>query len=186
MAQRKKDERSPEFLRKIATHEVGHAVFAWISPIYKEVSKVTIKAKGDNDGYTLCESQDETCGRLELIEQVAEDLAGMSAEELAGYVRNESASDDLIKATKKAHRMVRKLAMGRRVGLRVIGKKDRVSNQLQVRIDQDLDEILKAAYRRARLVIAKYLDEIEALVELLLERKTIGPKALEKILGPKA
>lgn len=170
-------------LRVTAIHEAGHAVFAWFSPFYKAVHGIIIRRNSGDLGRTFDERRGGSTDKNSLLDEVACYLAGMVAEELSGHGR--TSSNDLPEATVKALEMVREFGMGRRVGLRYVHDQAVLSPWLKSSIDRDVREILGQAYRRARRVIAKHLDQVEAIAEVLLRNKAIDQKSLERILGPK-
>jgi ATP-dependent Zn protease len=107
----------------------------------------------------------------------------MIAEELSGYGR--TTSNDLPEATVKAEEMVKEFGMGRRIRLRFIDGDTPMSPWLKSSIDRDIRDLMDQAYRQACRVIAKHLDQVKAVAELLLKRRRIDKKDLEKLLGPK-
>ena len=176
-----------EHLRRVATHEAGHAVYEWVSPCFLNVLRVTIRPNcRGNLGESQFLQKSELSLLSELVDSIASRLAGIVAEKMFGYEPSTGAHGDLDSATRIAKTMVLECGMGQRVGNRVIDDDEHVSDRLRDDVDRDIRQILKLGRWLAKRTLRAYQGEIGAVVELLMEHKTIYEVALEEVLGPKA
>jgi ATP-dependent Zn protease len=175
-----------EFLRRLATHEGGHTVSIWASPCACLVDRVSIRRSRNGRAYTHRLQKNLPRTISEIIDAIAINLAGMAAEKLLGYEQSVGAASDLASATRMVKKMVLELGMGKRTGVRVFDENEPVSGWLRSDIDRDIRDILEQARQLAKRRLIKHRVKLDAVIELLLERQTLGAKALEEVLGPKA
>ena len=106
--------------RRVAVHEVGHALVAHLSEASDPVQKISIVPRGRAAlGYTLQLPSDDRLlvTRRELLARLDGLLAGRAAEALVFGDISSGAEDDLRQATALARRMVATLGMGETTGL---------------------------------------------------------------------
>ena len=118
--ERKSRRLEPEQKRRVAFHEVGHALVAAYSKHADPVHKISIVPRGRAAlGYTLQLPTEEQflLTRSELIDRIKGMLGGRAAEEVAFGEISTGAENDLEHATALARQMVCMYGMSDRVGL---------------------------------------------------------------------
>jgi cell division protease FtsH len=179
--------------RRVAYHEMGHALAAATIPGADPVHKVSIIPRSIGAlGYTM---QRPTEDRFlitteELKNRMVVLLAGRAAEDLIFGEISTGAADDLAKTTDIARQIVTRFGMVKEVGQAVferqgssylgdnvvaIRQKD-YSEATARQIDLAVKELIDEAYARAKQILTKRRKDLEAGAKLLLERETITPE----------
>lgn len=180
----------------IAAHEAGHAVLAYVLPHCPTIEKITI-ATGEEDtlGYVMqaVRKNKYVTTEEELLDDICVLLGGREAERLLFGRISVGAYSDLQRANEIARLMVEELAMGTRLGSRTVsaaadrttgamgGARRAVSEEVAGGIDADIAAILDAQLQRARSTLAEHRGALEALRDLLLEKKTLGLAELKPL-----
>jgi cell division protease FtsH len=185
----------PEERRKVAYHELGHALVAMGAPRADPVHRVSIVPRGvaalgvtqqlpADDRYLI--SQPECEDRLAVM------MGGRAAEQLVFGELSSGAASDLQQATALARRMVEEFGMSPAVGpvsiSTHVGFLDQ-DGQLEARsprlIDQAEDEMrkfLKLADERALSYLSERREAFDRLAEVLLEREVLEGAELAELL----
>lgn len=182
--------------RRVAYHELGHALVALAIPGMDPVHKVSIIPRGVGAlGYTL---QRPTEDRFLLTERdlkgrMAVLLGGRAAEDLVFGEISTGAQDDLMRATEIARGMVTRYGMteklgevayetetSRFLGLPIEGGGRRFSEETAREIDLAVKELVREAHERAKAILAERRAELDRLAAELLRRETLGPEDLPK------
>lgn len=180
----------PEERRRVAYHEMGHALVASALPTTDPVQKVSIIPRGIGAlGYTMQRPSEDRylMPRSEFEDRLAVLLGGRAAETIvyAGDVSN-GASDDLEHATQIALDMIVKFGMDRTVGERTFNLRSAspllsgevcldASDETRREIDRAVSSAIHAAAGRAVTILEARRDELERGVELLLRTETLSP-----------
>lgn len=181
-----------------AYHEAGHAIVGHILPDSDPVHKVTIIPRGGTGGVTwfLPPEDKKYTSIVEFKDVLARALGGRVAEKLK-YGKDRvttGAGSDLRKATEIARDMVIEQGMGEKLRDQVFHEdnggmmfdrmvRDRPYSDDRAReIDQEVENLIKEAARRAEVVIAKNLDGLELLKDALLKKETIDEKEVAELL----
>ena len=182
--------------RATAIHEAGHATVMWLLPECDPVLKVTIIPRGKSLGATWSVPDEERVHVTDatLSEQLAGILGGRIAEEVNYGTLGAGALSDLERATKMTYAMVAYYGMSKKIGPMSFydstGSRDTFtkpySEHTALEIDNEVRRILEEAYARAKAVIEKNNDKINAMADLLLEKETIYAEDIETILGESA
>jgi cell division protease FtsH len=187
---------SPEEKRIIAYHEAGHAVVMNALPQADPVHKVSIITRGMAGGFTLALPEDDRTlmPRKKMLADMVGLLGGRAAEELVFDDITSGASNDLERVTGMARSMVTRLGMSESLGPLVYGKKDELiflgreiseqrdySDAVAEQIDQEVRSIVNEAHARARQILEKYRDRLDAVAERLLEVETITREEFESL-----
>lgn len=198
------DEETVPYLirRQIAVYESAKALIGSVTPLYDEVSKVSVCVGGAASGYTYFipqESQLEsgvlTRGYLE--SRLVVSLAGRCAERLVfgpEYVSTAGVSD-FEQANIIAREMVYKYGFGRRVGPlslmdtteSYLGKR-RTSAVANISVEtarvamQDVADLMDAAEAKAYYGLATNYKTLQTLVEHFMDSNTMSGRELQAIL----
>jgi cell division protease FtsH len=190
----------PEQKRRVAFHEVGHALVAAYSEHADPVHKISIIPRGRTAlGYTLQLPTEEQflMTRSELVDRIKGMLGGRSAEEVAFGEISTGAENDLEHATALARQMVCMYGMSDRVGLvHVINRQDgylptvpgaptqRDCSEETVReIDIEVKKLLDDAHDDARAILTEHRDQLDLVARELLKRETLNATEFNELIG---
>ena len=184
--------------RRVAYHEMGHALVAASLPGGDPVQKVSIIPRGIGAlGYTI---QRPTEDRFlltieELKNRVAVLMGGRASERLIfdGAIST-GAADDLQRATEVAIEMVTKYGMDETVGQRTYAPKpqaflaaqDTVVTAAEAtgrEIDLAVRNLIEEGDRRARDILQRRRADLDAGVELLIANETVTAEQFTPLLG---
>ena len=180
-----------------AYHEAGHAVVGHILPDSDMVHKVTIIPRGMTGGVTwFIPPEDKSYHSVvEFKDILARMLGGRIAEEVifgADKVTT-GAGDDLQKAAELARQMIVEQGMGKKLRNQVFHTEDGImmdrlvhdrqySDETAKVIDDEVEQLISEAARRASNVIKSNLKPLEALKNALLEKETVEAEDVLTIL----
>jgi cell division protease FtsH len=182
----------PDEKHAVAVHESGHALVAALSPNADPVSKVTILPAGQALGVTEQLPVDERhlYGEGYLKDSLAVRLGGRAAELLVLGEASSGAANDLAGATGLAVRMVREFGMSKRLGpvgfaggspmylgTEEVRSRDYAEDTQRV-IDEEVEELLREAERRALALLGDHRDALDRLVADLLAHETVDGDAV--------
>ena len=188
---------SPEERTNTAYHEAGHALVAKFIPGTDPVHKVTIIPRGMALGVTQQVPVDDrhTWSRDYIVNRLAIMFGGRVAEELVSGQMTTGAGDDLEKATELARRMVCEWGMSEHLGPMTFGKKEEqiflgrdftqtkdYSERTAVEIDNEVRQIIMAAYDRAKELLQVNLDVLHKVAAELLEKEVLDGSEIDEIV----
>jgi cell division protease FtsH len=179
-----------------AYHEAGHAVIGLKVPGLDPIHKVTIVPRGRALGITASLPQEDRHSYTKewLEGQLCMLYGGRVAEEMVFGPEKVTtgAGNDIERATSMARRMVTRFGMSDVVGLIAVGDSDQevfLGREIQQRrdtsehtaqlVDQEVKRILDEAHQRAREVVERERDLLEAIAQALLERETLGREEVD-------
>ncbi len=179
-----------------AYHEAGHALVAAFTPGTDPLHKVTIIPRGRALGVTMqLPTEDKHSYTKSYVEnQIAILMGGRLAEELSQEDITTGAGNDIDRATDMAHKMVCEWGMSELGPLSFGGKDEPVflgrdyaqrteySEDTAIRIDREVERIVKEATERARKLLTEYQDVLNALAERLLEFESIDGREVYKLI----
>ncbi|HLD34303.1 MAG TPA: ATP-dependent zinc metalloprotease FtsH, partial [Patescibacteria group bacterium] len=185
-----------------AYHEAGHAVVGHLLPNCDPVRKVSIISRGQAGGYTLkMPTEDKHYHTYtQFKDELAMTLGGYVVEKMifGDDMISTGPSSDLRSATHLARDMVTRYGMSDKLGPRTFGKHDELiflgreiheerdySDKTAEEIDKEIYILIAEAEKRAREVIEKNKEKLEAMVKVLLEKETVEQDEIAKVLGPK-
>ena len=199
--------------RRVAYHEMGHALVAASLPGVDPVQKVSIIPRGVGAlGYTMQRPTEDRflLSISELKNRIAVLMGGRASEELifAGDVST-GAADDLQRATEIATEMVTKYGMNSTVGQRTYAPRPTTflpamqdpavgaAEETGREIDVAVRDLVEAGGVAARAILERRRSDLEAGVELLMARETLaaedfaalrpaGARDVDKAPPPKA
>ena len=187
----------PEEKRRVAYHEMGHAVLALAVGEGETVHKVSIIPRGMGAlGYTMSRPiEDRYLMNLHELEKKLSVLLGGRASEMIFFEDiSTGAADDLDKATEMARAMVTRYGMSARLGLAIYEREPTplLGSQAPVRsfqysektaqlIDNEISHLLEVALSSAQSLIGDYREVILEGVQLLLTKETIDEAELKHL-----
>ena len=182
----------------IAYHETGHALVGWALPNADPIHKVTIIPRGRALGYTqaLPENEKYLSSKAELKDRLAMLMGGRVAEELIFKDPTTGASNDIEKATDIARRMVMEFGMSDKLGPMLFGKgsnevflgrdygrQQDYSDEVASSIDGEVKILLNDAHDIAGKILKKFKKQMDAMVEVLMEKETIDRDEVARIFN---
>ncbi|MFQ5527766.1 MAG: ATP-dependent zinc metalloprotease FtsH [Thermoanaerobaculia bacterium] len=182
--------------RVTAYHEAGHALVAAFTPGTDPLHKVTIIPRGRALGVTMqLPTEDKHSYTKSYVEnQIAILMGGRIAEELSQEDITTGAGNDIERATDMAHKMVCEWGMSELGPLSFGGKDEPVflgrdyaqradySEDTAIRIDREVERIVKDSTDRARDVLTENHNVLNALAERLLEFETIDGREVYTLI----
>jgi cell division protease FtsH len=183
--------------RRVAYHEVGHALVAAYSKYADPVRKITIIPHGHAAlGFTMQMPAEDRylMSRSALLDKLKGQLGGRAAEEVVFSEISTGAENDLEQATALARQMVAMFGMSDVVGLAHCAQRQNMfgvgdgtwqrdcSEQTAREIDQEVKKILNNAYAEAKVILNEHRRELDLVAGELLQRETLDEKAFQKLL----
>lgn len=172
-------EKTPKARRRIAIHELGHALIAWI--LGRPVTVVSTITAGTDllGGLTLYDLLPE--GYFPLAnwrrDRITVSLGGFIAERVAGYKGDVGQEADLANATGAAYELVRKFAAGEKThqdyGTIAPGT-EKISQDLMRTFETDVADFLKDGELKATEILKGVgKDKIVQLAKVLSRKKVL-------------
>ena len=183
--------------RLTAIHEAGHALVGMNIPESDPVHKVTIVPRGRALGVTYFLPEADILGRTkeELLAMIANSMGGRIAEELFIGQVTTGASNDIEKATEIARAMVCQYGMSD-LGPLAYGKKEEqiflgreiaqhrdFSEDTAIKIDQEVNRIVREQYTRATKILTENRESVERLTEALLEFESLDNAQIRRVIA---
>ena len=175
--------------RRVAYHEMGHALVAATLPGVDPVQKVSIIPRGVGAlGYTIQRPTEDRflLSRSNLENRIAVLMGGRACEQLVfdGDVST-GAADDLQRATEIALEMVTRYGMDEKIGQRTYAPGPQplmlaapanvqAAEVTAREIDVAVRDLLARAFDRARRILQERRTDLDAGVQLLLKRETLA------------
>jgi cell division protease FtsH len=197
--ERKSRRLGEEEKRRVAYHEVGHALIAAYSLHADPVHKISIVPRGGGAlGYTMqLPSEDQfLMTRSELLDRIRGLLGGRAAEEVVFAEVSTGAQNDLERATALGRQMVGLFGMSDRIGLaNCVQRQPSFLNgqefQLQRdcseatarEIDEEVKKLLDLAYEQARETLSAHRDQLEHVAAELLKSESIDGPTFYRLVG---
>ena len=182
---------------RIAYHEAGHALLAWLLPNADPLEKVTIIPRGQALGATEQMPEED---RVNYPQPYLEDcitgmLGGRLAERLIYGEVSTGAEQDLKEATRLARRMVANWGMSETLGPayfqrgeehvflgKEMGQSKDFSEHTAEVIDRELLNLLQRLENRAHELLESHRQGLENLVAKLLQHETLQKEEIREVL----
>ncbi len=189
---------SPKEREITAVHEMGHALVGHYLEHNDPVHKISIVGRGMALGYVVTlPSEDKFMrSRVELMDGLAKNLGGRTAEELVFGEVTTGAEDDLNKTTDTAKRMVTRWGMSEKLGPRTFGRDSSqpflgrdfgheadYSEEIAREIDDEIRRIVEHAHERAREVLGGSIDELNRMSKILIQYETFDASQFQRLLA---
>lgn len=195
----KRDARmTEEEKQRVAYHEGGHALLAYLLPHADPLDKVSIIPRGMALGVTEQTPREERYNLHEsyLKDRIAVMLGGRVAEKTVFGEVSSGAENDLKEATRLARRMVAQWGMSEGLGPigvstgeehvflgREMTQPKEYSESLAERIDAEVRELLLEREATARKIVQTHRAGLDRLAEALLAQETLDAEAIGGILS---
>ncbi|HEX7166430.1 MAG TPA: ATP-dependent zinc metalloprotease FtsH, partial [Acidimicrobiales bacterium] len=187
---------SDEEKERVAYHEGGHAVLAYVLPHADPVHKVTILPTGMALGVTqqLPMEERHIYPRVYIEDSLCVRMGGRAAELIVYNDLSTGANNDLVGNTELARKMVREWGMSDKIGPMAWGSQGMVflgedlmhtrdySDSTQHQIDEEVERILRAEEERALKVLAEHKAGLDAVAAALLEKETIDGAEVKRLV----
>ncbi len=182
---------------KTAYHEAGHAIVSHILPTPDPVHQISIIPSGRALGYTLNPPQEDKYSeyRSELFEEISVLLAGRAAERLIYDDFTGGASNDIMRATNIARKMITRLGMSDKLGSVVYGTDQTevflgrdfshtadYSDETAHAIDCEIKNIIDKAYDVAMNILKENIDKLHFIAKYLVAHETIEESQFKAIM----
>ena len=181
---------------RVAYHEGGHAVLAYVLEHADPVHKVTILPTGMALGVTqqLPMEERHIYGLDYIADSLAVRMGGRVAEMVIYGNLSTGANNDLVGATELARKMVREWGMSDRFGPMAWGSQGVVflgedlmhsrdySEDTSRVIDEEVERILREQEERATQTLRTHRPGLEALAHALLEKETVDGAEVGRIV----
>ncbi len=181
---------------RVAYHESGHAILAYILPSADPLLKVSIIPAGMALGVTQqLPLEDRHIYKREYIEDsLAVRMGGRVAELMVYGDLSTGASDDLQRNTDLATKMVREWGMSEEIGPMAWGPQGAMwsgdelvsqrdySEEVSRVVDKEVAKILKAAETRAREKLEEHREGLMRVAKELLEKETVDGAEVARII----
>ena len=172
---------SEDMIKRIAVHEMGHAIVGLLSAHHSKLVKVCLNLWSPNSpGYTIFESEETDSSiytKEKLMARLMVLLAGRIAEEVFyGNSITSGASKDIEQAYKLAENMIVRFGMGRKT---VYAYGSESSKDF---IDRDIERLLESAYQTAHSTVLESKNIIEECSDKLIENKILLPDDILKVI----
>jgi cell division protease FtsH len=166
---------SDDMIRRIAIHELGHAVVGIFSLHHANLVKICLNAwSPTSPGYTIfeiAETDSSIYTKEKLNSRLMVLLAGRIAEEIFfGASITSGASKDIEDAYLLAEQMIVKFGMGRKI---VYPHHSEDSKNF---IDKDIETLIESAYKKAREIVVLRKTLIEECSKELIINKILLPE----------
>lgn len=188
---------NPYERKTVAYHESGHAIVAELVPHGEPVSKISIVPHSRGAlGYTIQTPTEDRylLTREELEDKIAVMLGGRAAEIVQFGTISTGASDDIMRATELAQRMVVEFGMSAKLGsvryagqqLEYLGRPvedtSQVSPQTRQVIEEEVQGLVAAQYQRAQSLLKEHRGALATIASELLEHETVDGKLVKDAL----
>jgi cell division protease FtsH len=187
---------SEEEKERVAYHEGGHAVLAYVLPDADPVHKVTILPTGMALGVTqqLPLEERHIYPREYIEDSLAVRMGGRVAELLVYGDLSTGANNDLVGNTELARKMVREWGMSERIGPMAWGSQGMVflgedlmhtrdySDETSRVIDEEVERILREQEERATKMLRRHRKGLDLVAVALLEKETIDGDEVTRLV----
>lgn len=181
---------SEDARRKVAIHEVGHALVAIKLGQTNDLNKISIISRGQALGFTRFSRDDEVeqygfTSRSKMLENIIIAYGGIAAEEVILHDVTTGCMQDLMEARHTATIMVERFGMlgvTNSVGARMQGSGNGFSQKKKRKVERLLDGILDSAYKEAIKLIKGNMNLFKRLCDRLLESNVLYKEEIEEVI----
>ncbi|HEV3213958.1 MAG TPA: ATP-dependent zinc metalloprotease FtsH [Acidimicrobiales bacterium] len=181
---------------RVAFHEGGHALLAYVLHEADPLHKITIIPRGLALGVTMqLPAEDRHIySREKLEDDLCVRMGGRVAELLVYGDLSTGAADDLVRNTELARRMVREWGMSKEIGPMAWGSQGQVflgedlihtrdySDDTSKVIDDEVERILREQEARAIDLLTQHRRGLDAVAHALLESETLDGETVGRLV----
>ncbi|MFC5406841.1 ATP-dependent zinc metalloprotease FtsH [Cohnella soli] len=183
--------------RIVAYHEAGHTIAGFFLEHADTVHKVTIIPRGRAGGYVIMLPKEDRMlvTKQELLDKVTGLLAGRAAEEIFIGEIGTGAYSDFKQATSIVRAMIMEYGMSDKLGTmqfgssqgqvflgRDIGHEQNYSDAIAYEIDQEMQEITRNCYDRAKKLLTEKSAEMHLIAKTLLDEETLDLDQIKSLI----
>ncbi|MCS1352394.1 ATP-dependent zinc metalloprotease FtsH [Mechercharimyces sp. CAU 1602] len=184
--------------KTVAYHEGGHAVVGYFLEHADTVHKVTVVPRGQAGGYVVMLPKEDRflMTKNELLDRVTGLLGGRVAEEIIFGEISTGAHNDFEKATQIIRSMITEYGMSERLGPmqfgrsqggqvflgRDIGNEPNYSDAIAYEIDQEMQDMMRQCYDRAKNLLIEKRELLDLLGQTLLVKETLDAEEIEQLM----
>jgi len=183
--------------RIVAYHEAGHTIAGFFLKDADTVHKVTIIPRGKAGGYVIMLPKEDRMlvTKQELLDKVTGLLAGRAAEEIFIGEIGTGAYSDFKQATSIVRAMIMEYGMSEKLGTmqfgnsqgqvflgRDIGHEQNYSDKIAYEIDQEMQNITRECYDRAKQLLTEKSAEMHLIANTLLEEETLDLEQIKSLI----
>ncbi len=180
--------------RRVAYHETGHALTAYMTKGASPVSKISIVPRGFGAlGYTLqyptedrfLLSEEELLGSVDVL------LGGRAAEEVTFNDISTGASNDISRASDQVRKMICEYGMSERFknltlpkaqsGIEGVGGSREYSEDTQKYIDEESERLISSRYDKVLANLRKNWKALDVIARRLLEQEVLEQDEFESL-----
>lgn len=179
---------SPQELKITAYHESGHALTRLMLPEDADpLHKISIIPRGRALGvaHSLPEKDKYTVSKKEMLASIVIALGGRASEDIVFDKITTGAYSDFKMATDMARDMVCNYGMSD-LGIAVYRQSEAdfaYSQKTAEKIDEQVDNILKDCYQKAKDILTTNREKLDKLASALLEKETLFAGDVYELLG---
>ena len=180
--------------RRVAYHETGHALTAYMTKGASPVSKISIVPRGfgalgstlqypTEDRFLL--SEEELLGSVDVL------LGGRAAEEVTFSDISTGASNDISRASDQVRKMICEYGMSERFrnltlpkaqsGIEGVGGSREYSEDTQKYIDEESERLISSRYEKVLANLRKNWKALDVIARRLLENEVIEQEEFESL-----
>ncbi|ESL10333.1 hypothetical protein TRSC58_01937 [Trypanosoma rangeli SC58] len=181
--------------RRVALHESGHTLIAWLLPRQSDVIKVSITPRGPAAGFTQQVGKEtfDMPTDVSLFTDICVMLAGRLAEATQYTELTTGAQDDYQRATKTAIQAFLAFGMSQHVGFLAYEPQrldagrmyQKYSENIQATAEEEAARLVGTAQHYTSSLIAEHKELLHLLAEALFTKKELLKEDLEALLGPR-
>ncbi len=180
--------------KKIAYHELWHAITAHLLPYADPLEKISIVSRGMALGLTwIMPTKDSLLvSKAKFLDEITSLLGWRASEEIFFWKDQITtwASNDMSRVYKIVYDMVTKYGMSELWPIMYFDDEENTwkaykpfSEKLSERIDEEVEKIIKRAYERAKNIIKDNQEIMHKLAEKLLEKEYMSKEEFSQIVG---
>ena len=181
-----------------AYHEAGHALMNLLCPHTNPLHKITIIPRGNALGITMSlpERDQVSYSREFAEEQIMLLLSGRLSEKIFFNHQSTGASNDIMRATELARKMVTEWGFDDEIGPvcyarsdgeiflgREISKPREMSEKMAERIDNAINNLIHSLNERAKKLLEDNREKLIALAEALVEHEVLDREEVDKVIA---
>ena len=186
-----------ETKKRVAYHESGHALLAYLLPNTDPLTKVTIIPRGRALGATeqLPEEERYILPESYLRDRITIMLGGRIAEQVIFGELSGGAEDDLKQATILARRMVSQWGMSEKpvlvafrrgeghifLGREMAQQRDFSEHTAQL-IDDEVRDLVRELEKKAQEILSQHREQLGVLAEALLEKEVLEAEQIQQLV----